>query len=858
MFEPIENETNDLEWMLGSDQAPKDMILEALVEEYYAPVFLLALSILDDKIVAHQAAREALAYAMIERYRYREQFDIQLWLFSIAVRVCKKFAKKVNTRRTVKSILPVSGDKAEFGDSKPETDLDAAVWLWVDSINETLRLVVLLKYVLEWKTEDIGRLLNIPQKDLESRLNELADEFQSDIKTTLAHETFEKDVLKAENLDSTLRDSLQRRYPKPRITVEDLNEATQQIGARAKSKSALGRGISYVKEMILIGIVILALVFMIWMANTFWPEKDSLDQIPNKTVVTKLSLVYVTATPNPKEREFDKAQNPSPKNISSLTPNGPTPVPTGVFYDDNSGERLSAIADELGISLNDLRALNRIPPGEESYFGQRLLIPGAIHLYPSPTATPVPSIPQIAPITDPFSINDLLHRIQLKWVFYQTLWFEAQVLDYGPVGYIGPPRIQRVQAWLGQDQSLVLFGSPDGEVREVWLSPSRGAKTHLAKPFEGQPWFFLPWFSGRERLDDQVADSIEDLTMLFENLVDPNILPEGHNLVAADKEFIANRDALVMDLTDDENQKVARFWFDDRTGLMLGKIFYSEEEPQTPTHGFLMTRVAFDVDFPQDLFDPRLPWRGGFAIDQSGAPIPRDASSWVENPGRERLEIVGPPFNFDPSNSRLSFQLPDSGGPIELFADEYYLGDIYLGVNPWKLNCTRSPDGMWIAYTSEQSRDTDTINGLFSIYILEPLENSSIYLSGTQVQQLAFSPDSRYLAVFAYNDQQVDFQEGSIYIIDLKTGDARSIIDLAETSHLVWHPEGDRLAVIARPKPDAFEDHMMVIDTRTGGILQSVPINLGPNNPVEWLEDEWGVEYITPMGDLEVCTAPPE
>ena len=52
---------SDLEWMLQSNQASREMLLETLAREHYAPLYHLALSLLVDPKAARQTTAAALA-----------------------------------------------------------------------------------------------------------------------------------------------------------------------------------------------------------------------------------------------------------------------------------------------------------------------------------------------------------------------------------------------------------------------------------------------------------------------------------------------------------------------------------------------------------------------------------------------------------------------------------------------------------------------------------------------------------------------------------------------------------------------------------------------------------------------------
>ena len=62
----------------------------------------------------------------------------------------------------------------------------------------------------------------------------------------------------------------------------------------------------------------------------------------------------------------------------------------------------------------------------------------------------------------------------------------------------------------------------------------------------------------------------------------------------------------------------AVFNIDKQTGFIL-KVVHNEDNPNprrmraTMPREATITAIEFNVDFPQELFNPRYPWRGGYA-----------------------------------------------------------------------------------------------------------------------------------------------------------------------------------------------------------------------------------------------------
>ena len=90
---------------------------------------------------------------------------------------------------------------------------------------------------------------------------------------------------------------------------------------------------------------------------------------------------------------------------------------------------------------------------------------------------------------------------------------------------------------------------------------------------------------------------------------------------------------MVIDQLGSEGQIQARVWLDDSTGTVLRKQWFSEAGELM--REMVLSDYTYDIDFPQDLFDLQLPWRGGYAADYSGKPIPAYGGDPILPRGRE-------------------------------------------------------------------------------------------------------------------------------------------------------------------------------------------------------------------------------
>jgi DNA-directed RNA polymerase specialized sigma24 family protein len=81
--------SSDLEWMLLSGQVEEATLVSRLVNEEFANLYRLALSILEDPDTARAAAREAISQAVLNAHRYDGQVGVQTWLYSLTREACQ-------------------------------------------------------------------------------------------------------------------------------------------------------------------------------------------------------------------------------------------------------------------------------------------------------------------------------------------------------------------------------------------------------------------------------------------------------------------------------------------------------------------------------------------------------------------------------------------------------------------------------------------------------------------------------------------------------------------------------------------------------------------------------------------------
>lgn len=145
--------------------------LEAIMAEYYASIYHLGISILDDAHEAEDVAQETFIAASMKMDEFRGDADIKTWLFSIAINRSRGSLRKRKAQQALKNVL----QSVVTFSKKPEeaalqTEKDEQLWQVVDSFGDKHRIPVILRYVHQMPISDIARILEVKQGTIHSRL----------------------------------------------------------------------------------------------------------------------------------------------------------------------------------------------------------------------------------------------------------------------------------------------------------------------------------------------------------------------------------------------------------------------------------------------------------------------------------------------------------------------------------------------------------------------------------------------------------------------------------------------------------------------------------------------------------------
>jgi hypothetical protein len=142
---------------------------------------------------------------------------------------------------------------------------------------------------------------------------------------------------------------------------------------------------------------------------------------------------------------------------------------------------------------------------------------------------------------------------------------------------------------------------------------------YVARPGDGNPWF-----RPAETLDGQ---SMIDPRLLYGaiSLLEHSSYYQNSVYRLNGEERIAGRPSWKIVEINEQMLTVEEFSIDKETSFILkytrtkDKPIDREDIAYFPQEA-IISAIEFNVDFPQELFNPRLPWRGGYTRDHTAQP----------------------------------------------------------------------------------------------------------------------------------------------------------------------------------------------------------------------------------------------
>lgn len=142
-----------------------------LFERYHRPAWRLAYAITGDPALADDATQEAFIQAFRSIRNIRDGSPFGPWFYAVVANQARRTVR----RRWWRRVLPLV-DAQTAPDVRADAELSRAehrndVWEAVRALPVDLRLLVALRYVMDWKEEDVAATLGLPVGTVKSRLH---------------------------------------------------------------------------------------------------------------------------------------------------------------------------------------------------------------------------------------------------------------------------------------------------------------------------------------------------------------------------------------------------------------------------------------------------------------------------------------------------------------------------------------------------------------------------------------------------------------------------------------------------------------------------------------------------------------
>ncbi len=158
-----------------------------LIEPHQDFVFRVALSVLDNREEAEEAAQDAFIRAYRGLGSFSGRVPLQAWLYRIAVRTALN-ARRRRRLRLLERLTPPSwfGGLASAATNAPDAEVerqDARIRLraTIDRLPRKLHEVVVLTYMEELACREVAEVLNIPEGTVKSRLHRAREKLKNEI-----------------------------------------------------------------------------------------------------------------------------------------------------------------------------------------------------------------------------------------------------------------------------------------------------------------------------------------------------------------------------------------------------------------------------------------------------------------------------------------------------------------------------------------------------------------------------------------------------------------------------------------------------------------------------------------------------
>ena len=171
-------------WLISECIAGNESAIEMLVRQYESGIFRLALSIVGDPAEASEITQDTFIAALRSLPAYEEKNSLKAWLYTIAVNHSRGRLRKRKAldrlKTTLTALFRVEFQKQPLPEEMMiQNEKEAALWNYLNQMNEQHQIVVVLRYFHELSIAEISEILSIREGTVHSRLHNAREKLRS-------------------------------------------------------------------------------------------------------------------------------------------------------------------------------------------------------------------------------------------------------------------------------------------------------------------------------------------------------------------------------------------------------------------------------------------------------------------------------------------------------------------------------------------------------------------------------------------------------------------------------------------------------------------------------------------------------
>ncbi|MEX1375856.1 MAG: RNA polymerase sigma factor [Eubacteriales bacterium] len=163
---------------------------EEIVEEFQHKVYSTVHTFTQNSQDAEDLSQEVFWQIYQNLTSFKMDSQLSTWIYRVTVNKCLSFKRKEARRNSIAGIIPINDKVAETVKSSASVDLDvlneekkSILYQAINNIGQKYAAVITLKYMQDLSTKEIGQVLSLPQRTVETQLHRARQKLRSNLET---------------------------------------------------------------------------------------------------------------------------------------------------------------------------------------------------------------------------------------------------------------------------------------------------------------------------------------------------------------------------------------------------------------------------------------------------------------------------------------------------------------------------------------------------------------------------------------------------------------------------------------------------------------------------------------------------